>query len=233
MIIGVPVYNDLENLQKMIQSLIASTTEYDKIILVVSDANGKEKIWLDTLPSKVFEIIHTPKLGPLDAYNRLFEIAKERKKDLFLTQTDVTFPKARGRDWLAEMEYVAKFEDAGLVTCYGGGGISGRDFMDGFKWVGAWCTYIPYKTIERIGGYDMKIPLGWGVDIDYSYAVKDAGLICYEINYWVDHHPNYVDNHESEKVDNIEELKQEAFAYLKNKWKFQIMNDIGMKVITK
>ena len=105
-----------------------------------------------------------------------------------------------------------------MITCYAGGGISGPDFIDGYNWVGAWCTYIPYRTIEKLGGYDMNIPLGYGVDIDYTYAVEQAGLHVYVINYWVDHSPNYKDNHEHEKTDDFEEVKKEAFRYMREKW---------------
>lgn len=110
-------------------------------------------------------------------------------------------------------------EDCGIVTCYGGGGQSGHDFINGFHWVGAWCTYIPYRTIEKLGGYDENIPLGWAVDIDYTYAIEQLGLQIYIIDYWVNHIPNYETGHEHEKVKNINELRKEAFRYMREKWK--------------
>lgn len=230
LIVGVPVYNDLENMRFMINSFLNSTNSYDKIILVESDSTDGSAKFCDDLRnigSGVYkyinnlniEVIHTPKLGPLDAYNRLFEIAKQEKADLFLTQTDVLFPSCFKRDWLKQMREISQIEQCGLVTCYGGGGMSGPDFINGFDWVGAWCTYIPYRTIEKIGGYDMNINLGYGVDIDYTYAVRQAGLKVYCINYWVDHHPNYDVAHEHERTNDFAKQKDEAFKYMKEKWK--------------
>lgn len=210
-IIGIPHYKDLEGLVQVYTS-IKNTTEqdYDMVIL-----NSGDELKLDIHA----EIINTPIEGPLKAYNRLFQIAKDRKKDLFLTQTDVYFPKIPKRDWLDECIELSKRQECGLVTCVGGGGTSGPDFINGFPWVGAWFIYIPYRTIEKLGGYDENIPLGWGVDIDYTYAVIKNKLNVYTINYWVDHHPDYVNNHEHEHVDNIEQLKKDAFTYMRNKWK--------------
>jgi len=220
MIIGIPHYNDFEGLKRCINSLYASTRVSDKIIIINSDNRIKtiHKEFIYEIEKKI-ELYNTSKLGPLDAYNRLFKIAKERKQDLFLTQTDVFFPNIPNKDWLKEMQEIAKKEDCGMITCYGGGGISGSDFINGFQWVGAWVIYIPYRIIKKLGGYDEKIAGGWGVDIDFSYAVKQAGLKTYIINYWVQHTPNYVNNHEHEKVDNIEQLKKDAFRYMRKKWK--------------
>ena len=222
MITGIPVYNDIEGLKYCFYSLLNSTMVRDKIILLVSDSTDGSSEFCDELAKfyNFVEVVHTPKEGPLKAYNKLFQIAKERKEDLFLTQTDVIFPRKFNCDWLVEMKRIAnEREDCGIVTCYGGGGHSGPDFIDKFFWVGAWCTYIPLITIERLGGYDENIPLGWGVDIDYTYAVQRLGLEVYTIDYWVNHCPNYVERHQHEKVDNIQELKQEAFRYMREKWK--------------
>ena len=221
LIIGVPVYNDVKGLRVMFDSLLDSTTAFDKIVLIESestDGSNKTCDWLSSL-DKCIETIHTPKLGPLDAYNRLFEIAKKEKADLFLTQTDVKFPSCYNRDWLVDMKKVAEVDKCGIITCYAGGGTSGPDFINGYPWVGAWCTYIPYRTIEKIGGYDMNIPLGYGVDIDYTYAIQSIGLKIYVVNYWVDHHPNYNEGHEHEKCSDFEQKKKEAFRYMREKWK--------------
>ncbi len=222
MIIGIPVYNDVEGLKYAFYSFLYSTMARDKIILIESESTDGSAEFCDELAKfyDFVEVIHTKKEGPRAAYNRLFDIAKKRKEDLFLTQTDVIFPRRHNMDWLQEMKRLAEQRvDAGLITCYGGGGHSGPDFIDGFFWVGGWCTYIPYRTIEKLGGYDEKIPMEWGVDIDYSYAVKQLGYQIYTINYWVDHNPNYTDRHEHEKIDNSEQLVKDAFAYMRKKWK--------------
>jgi len=224
MIIGIPVRNDVEGLKYAFYSFLNSTLIRDKVILLESESTDGSAEFCDELAKfyEFVEVVHTKKEGPMKAYNRLFEIAKEKKEDLFLTQTDVIFPKCRNRDWLQHIKDIATERiDCGIITCFGGGGKSGPEFIDGFNWVGGWFIYIPYKTIEKIGGYDENIPLGWGCDIDYTYAVTQLGLQVYYINYWVDHYPDYVKNHEHEKVENIEELKKEAFAYMRKKWKIK------------
>jgi GT2 family glycosyltransferase len=221
MIICIPVYNNLEGLKYAFYSFINSTMVRDKIILLESESTDGSAELCDELAKfySFVEVIHTKKNGPLKAYNQLFQIAKERKEDMFLTQTDVIFPRKYNCDWLMEMKRIAEErENCGIITCYGGGGHSGPDFIDGFFWVGAWCTYIPYRTIEKLGGYDENIPLGWGVDIDYTYAITQLGYKIYTIDYWVNHIPNYVEGHQHEKVDNVKDLVKEAFVYMRKKW---------------
>ena len=81
------------------------------------------------------------------------------------------------------------------------------------------CMLVKKQLVDELNGFDEKIPLGWGVDIDYTYAVEQLGLKVYLIDYWVNHHPNYETGHEHEKVDNINELKNKAFEYMRKKWK--------------
>ena len=222
LIIGLPVYNDLEKLKYAFYTFLNSTMVRDKIVIIESESTDGSAEFCDELAKfySFVEVIHTPKLGPLDAYQKLFKMAKEEQSDLFIFQTDVIFPRKYDVDWLMEMKRISdEREDCGLVTCWGGGGHSGPEFIYGFFWVGAWCTYIPYRTIEKIGGYDENIPLGWGVDIDYTYAVTQAGFQIYTIDYWVQHLPDYVNSHSHEKVDNIEQLKKDAFIYMRKKWK--------------
>ena len=222
MIIGIPIFNDLEKLKYAFYTFLNSTMIRDKIILLEAESTDGTAEFCDELANfySFVEVIHTKNVGPLKAYNKLFQIAKERKEDLFLTQTDVIFPRKYNIDWLIEMKRIAEErEDCGLVTCWGGGGHSGPEFINGFFWVGAWCTYIPYRTIEKLGGYDKNIPLGWGVDIDYTYAVIQLGYNIYTIDYWVQHMPDYVNAHKHEKVDNIVQLREDAMTYMRKKWK--------------
>ena len=222
MIIAMPVYNDAEGVKYSFYSFINSTMMREKIIMLVSESPDDSAKVCDEIASfyDFVEVIHTPKEGPLKAYNTLFQIAKDRKEDLLFIQTDVVFPRRYNRDWLREMEMLAEDRiDCGVVTCYGGGQYCGPDFIEGFYWVGGWCTYYPYRTIEKLGGYDENYPLGWGVDIDYTYAITQAGLKVYIIDYWVDHHPDYVRGHEHEKVDDIINIKNTAFSYMRKKWK--------------
>lgn len=223
MIVGIPHYNDFENLKESLNSFFKSTrlrTE-DTLIIINADKKATDNIRdvLSGLP-RGFNIVQKEieNKGPLYAYNLLFAFAKEKQQDLFLTQSDVWFPKCKNRDWLHEMRSVARYEGVGMVTCFAGGGTSGGTFINGFPWIGAWCTYIPIRTINVLGGYDENIPLGYGVDIDYSYAVIQQRLKIAIINYWVDHHPNYVENHEHEHVDDFQDKVDKAFIYMRKKW---------------
>jgi len=217
-IIGCPVMNDHESFIEMIFSLMKSTKFYEKIVIVESD--GDKELWKQFKQKVLFpriEIIHAKKEGPLKAYNKLFEIAKKRKCDLLLTQTDVIFPELYKRDWLEIMSKTSK--NFSMVTCINGGGISGPDYIEGFRWVGGWCTYIPLETIEKLGGFDENFPNGFGVDIDYSYAcskIKPIGVI----NYWVDHHMMNERQHDNDAKS--EEMKKEASKYFKKKWKNEL-----------
>lgn len=208
MIIGIPVKGDIESFNAMLMSLINSTNAYDKIVIATPD---KDVAALD-IPK--VEIIYKPFKTSLEAYNTLFDLAKKEKSDLFLTQTDVLFPKLYKRDWLEIMKDIAQNEAVGAVTCINGGGVSGPDYIDGFYWLGGWCTYFPYRTIEKIGGYDKNFPRGWGVDIDHTYRITREGLTLIKVNYWVDHHMTNTRQHDSD-----EQGKQAASKYFKKKWK--------------
>src|SRR3990167_10137033 len=93
-IVGMPVYcktdEDFESMVNAITSLVESTQFPFHLLIVESGSNQKTLNYLDGLNSKDIEVINTPKEGPLKAYNKIFQIAKERQCDLYLTQTDVT-----------------------------------------------------------------------------------------------------------------------------------------------
>jgi glycosyltransferase involved in cell wall biosynthesis len=212
-LIGIPVHNDLECFREMISSLINSTSYFDKIIIIESESTDGTKEFCDNLQRqyRFIEVIHTKKEGPLNAYNRLFELAIKLGKDLFLTQTDVIFPKLYKRDWLKIMSDIAQLEGVGAVIPINGGGISGPDYVDGFLWMGGWASYYPIEILNKVGGYD-DMPNGWGVDIDHSYRISKIGKIV-QFNYWVDHHMSNDRVHDSD-----EKGKKDASRYFKLKW---------------
>lgn len=219
LMIGIPIHNDLESLQAMIESLMTSTNAYDEIILLESESTDGCAEFCEHL-SQIYQkirVIHTKKEGPLKAYNKLFDIAKTGKYDLFLTQTDVLFPKLYKKDWLSIMRSIVQNEEVGAVTCINGGGISGPDYINGFEWLGGWATYFPYRTMEKIGGYDENFIGGWGVDIDYSYKIQLAKLKIIKINFWVHHHMQ--NNREHDNSSKSEEEKQKAAKYFRRKYK--------------
>lgn len=217
--IGCPVKNDLESFGLMINSLENSTVSYDKILIVDGGSNEENLRYyrkIELINPKVQIVLANTKT-PLEAYNILFEEAKKDKADLLLTQTDVAFPRCYKRDWLAQMRAIAQDENTGAITTLNGGGISGESYLNNFEWLGGWCTYIPYRTIEKLGGYDSNFPNGFGVDIDYTYAIIKAGLKIYKIDYWVDHHMQNTREHDTNA--NAEQMKQEAAKFFRQKWK--------------
>jgi len=223
-IIGIPVHNDLESFKAMMKSLINSTDFYDKIIIIESESiDGGAELCDELAKATNIEVIHTKKEGPIKAYNCLFEIAKKEKADLLLTQTDVVFPKLYKRDWLKILHDTANLPECSAATCINGGGVSGPDYIDGFRWLGGWCTYIPFKTIEKVGGFDETFPEGeYGVDIDLSYKISKLGRI-YICNYWVDHH--MMNSREHDKHPDAEKHKQECARYFRKKWKLGEFKD--------
>jgi len=214
-IIGIPVHNDLEAFREMMYSLLHSTKHFDKIILLESgstDGTAEECDIFATYNENI-EVIHTKKEGPLKAMNQLFDIAIKEQKDIFFTQTDVLFPKLYKRDWLEQMSKLAENPLSGMITCLNGGSVSGDSYLNGFYWIGGWCMYVPIHAINKVGKYDEEYPNGWGVDVDYTYAMAKNGLQNIQINYWVDHHMQNNRSH-----DDDEEGKQAAAKRFKKKW---------------
>ena len=217
LIIGIPIKNDLESFKEMYRSLYSSTKAYDKIVLAVGKGTNKETIdWINNNITQ-FKVLDKNFTTPLEAYNALFQCAKEEKSDLFLTQTDVVFPKLYKQDWLKQMKDIAQNEEIGAVTCINGGGISGPDYVNGMEWLGGWCSYYPNRTIEKIGDYDRDFPNGMGVDIDHTYRIFKSGLKIAKIDYWVHHHMQNERLHD--KDPNTEQMKQDSSKYFKTKWK--------------
>lgn len=216
-IVGIPVKNDLESLKEMITSLIDSTNFYCKIVIIECDSNDETKEFLDVILSKFprIEIHHITNETSLQAYNRLFKIAEEEGKDLLLTQTDVIFPKLYKQDWLRGLYNVANQEGHCIATSLNGGGTSGPDYIDGFYWVGGWCTYVPLKTIKVLKGFDEDFPNGYGVDVDFSYRASKIGQMVM-IDYWVHHHMQNDRKHDNDP--NTELMKKEGGKFFKKKW---------------
>ncbi len=218
LIVGCPVKNDLESLTAMIESLTDSTEAFLKIVFIIGKDTNKETLdWLENpLRPKYIEVINAQTETPLEAYNLLFQIAKEERTDLLVTQTDVLFTKLYKRDWLQIMKDLAQDERVGAIIPINGGGIAGPDYIDKFEWLGGWCTYYPFKTLEKIGGYDDNFPNGYGVDIDHTYRISLEQLSIYKVNYWVDHH--MMNEREHDNDIKTEEMKKESSLFFKKKW---------------
>jgi len=217
----IPVYNSGKSLIATIDSIQASTNNYSRIILVESGStDGSDKI-CDAYAKRYerITVIHQKeRKGATNALNTGIKEAGEL--DVFLTQSDVLFPKKYESDWLFEMEQSAKHnKDCGLVTCFAGGGTSGKDYLEGFVWIGTWCAYLPRSTINKVGLFDERY-CGPGDDIDFCYAIKEAGLIYYMINYWVDHHRKVEFHTEKDKVNGelITKKIEKNGKLFKKKW---------------
>lgn len=224
MLIACPVYNDYEKLKDMVESFFESTKhrDFDMLFVDGGSTDGSAE-YCDSLiqkhPEVDIRILHVKTEKPLEAYNIIFDYAIDNNYDLFLTQTDVFFPKCK-RDWIDILNKIKNMKNIGVITCWGGGGVSGPAFINGYNWVGAWFTYFPHEVIKQLGHYDNNMPLGYGVDIDYTYAITHKlNLGVWAVDYWVEHMPNYDKGHSWEKQKDIEEQKQEAYRYLREKWK--------------
>ena len=183
----ITAYNAGECLDLTINSLLESTTHPLKIIIIESaSTDGTAEKCDEYTKDKRFKVIHNKEReGVTKAVNRGIKEAGDL--DVFLTHADVIFPKKYKADWLKEMIELSKIKECGIVTCYGGGNTSGKDYLDGFNYVGSWAMFLPRKTIKKIGLWDEDFE-GPGDDIDYSYRVMLAKLKIGLIEYWVDHH---------------------------------------------
>ena len=219
LIIGVPIKEkDYKSFYDMLVSIKESVKDdtYDRIVIVDGGDMEKTKLVLSLIDMK-FELVKNPGAGPLEAYNYLFDLAKKEGSDLFLTQTDVLFPKLYKQDWLDLMKEQSQKEIIGAVTCINGGGISGEDYYDGLEWLGGWCSYYSHKLIEKIGGYDENFPdPQYGVDIDHTYRIYKAGLKISRFNYWVHHHLK--NDRQHDRHPDTKRHKEECARFFRQKW---------------
>jgi len=181
-----PVYNVMPHLEAMIEHLYESTHFPFKLIIIDSYSNDGTLEYIAELMEEKdnIELHQIPKKGLVNAIN--YGIKQAGELDIYLTQADVIHFTLYGRDWLLEMYDHAHKKDVGLVIGTGGGGVSGESFVKNMRWAGTWNTYIPRKTIDKVGLYDEDF--SGGDDIDYSYRVGLAGLSGIILNFWVQHH---------------------------------------------
>jgi GT2 family glycosyltransferase len=219
-LIVMPVYNDLKWFKLAVESIMKTTNFPNTLIIIESESTDGSAEYADKLkeiyPDKDIEIIHTKKEGPMAAMQLGFKLGLERKRDVYFTQTDVIHTGMFDRDWLMEYSAIGKMPDCGIATCWGGGGTACENYVAGFHWVGGWSTYIPYKTIEKLGGYDENMEIGWGADIEYSWRIINAGLRIYTIDYWVYHHRKTP--HLNDQNNKLKEIDARNSAYFRKKF---------------
>jgi glycosyltransferase involved in cell wall biosynthesis len=219
--IVIPVHNDFECFKDSIDSIINSTMIHSyEIVIIESGSTDGAKEYADLLPKIYpnikFVIIHTPLLGPLDAMQRGFQYGIDNKCHIYFTQTDVIHHKLYQADWLCEYIMTAQNPNVGLVSCYGGGGISGPSYYEGVRWIGAWSMFVPYRTLIKVGKYDENYEIGHGVDIDYTVAVQKAGLYVIELPFWVEHHRKTMSHSDGRK--DIHEIALRNGIYFRKKF---------------
>lgn len=185
--IVLPCCNSMPYLQFAVESIFNSTNFPFKLILVENGSTDGTSKYCDELAKKDnVEVYHIPKRGLPNATN--FGIKKAGDLDVYLTQDDVIHFKLLGRDWLMEMYNVSKNQETGQITTLNGGGISGKEYLEGLRWVGTWSNYIPRRTIKEVGLFDEKMRCGTGMDVDYSYRILKKNKKISIINCWVQHH---------------------------------------------
>jgi len=206
-----PVLDAMPLLKEMIKHLYESTSFPFKLIII--DGYSDDGTWeycLNLLDRhENIELYQIPRKGLVNAIN--FGIKKAGNMDIYLTQADVIHFKLYGKDWLMNMHDNAQKKDIGIVIGINGGGISGPEFLEGQKWAGTWNTYIPKRTIEKIGLFDEQF--SGGDDIDYSYRIDNAGLKGVMCNFWVQHH-QLTDRNLTHKSDHLKKMGK----LFKKKW---------------
>jgi len=215
-----PVYNGGQFVKDMITELYKSTDFPFKLIVVDGFSTDGTKEYFEDIKNNLktifnhtnpeIEFYQIPKKGLVNAIN--FGIQKAGDLDVYLSQADVIHYKLYKMDWLEMFHKIAQNKKVGIVTGLGGWGISGKDFIDGFKWVGTWNCYISRETLNKIGLYDEQFT--GGDDIDFTYRVINEGLDVVVCNYWVHHH-QLTERNETHSGKQIKKMG----ALFKKKWK--------------
>ena len=214
-----PVRNGGEFIKHTLKALVNSTKYPCKIIIVESESTDDTAKTVDTWAEQFENIIvyHIANDGFISALN--YGIQKAIDLDLegvYLTQDDVIHFPLFGRDWLKIMVDIGKADNCGMVISLNAGGVSGKDYVEGLPWAGTWSTYIPMKTIRKVGTFDENFNPGFGDDIDYSYRVHKRGLLIYVANFWVDHHR--MGEHLNAGNKDEEVIKKEHALYFRKKF---------------
>lgn len=182
-----PTRDNEESLRNAIETLRKSTeVEYNLIIADDTDVNS------------------------IQAMNRYM---KKAKGDVLLVHDDMNFFKYYGRDWLQVFVDAAQSESVGILTILNGGGVSGPEYVNGLSWCGTWCTYIPYRTLQKVGFFDDSMRIG--EDIDYCYRISKAGLNLSIGPFYHEHHQKRASPHTPQGKQIIDE----AALYFRKKHK--------------
>lgn len=211
--ICLPTKNNLTHLKTTLASLMHSTNSlYEIYILDAMSSDGTGE-WLDMIKEKYknIKVFREDTKSSIEACN--FLMRQVKTGDVMLTQDDVMFVRHYWFDWLDFMNYQAEFDDIGILTGYGGMGVSGHEYKEGQRYVGTWFMYLPRRVIEKVGYFDEAMRIG--EDIDYAYRVEKAGLKVAGLPLLYEHHQRRATPHQPQDEATI----KEAGAYFRAKHK--------------
>lgn len=206
-----PVMNSKKTAKDAIEAILNNTEYPYELYIIDGNSTDGTEIMVDDFADKYNHIksYHIEAKGLVNAFNYGIAISKG---DVYLTHDDVIVPNLYGRDWLEELVKASKVRDIGMVTTINSGGISGEDYLNGFRWVGTWSMYLTKHAIDKVGMLDENMKTG--DDIDYCYRMMRAGLNIGVCNFWVDHHR--IGNHVEDKPE-WHDIVKKAGNYFKEK----------------
>lgn len=215
--------NGAKYIKWAIDSIIRRTGYPYKLIIINGGSTDNTKELIEACQKNYpnyIEVHNIENIGAMKAINKgLLELSGDM--DVYLTHDDCILPNLYGRDWLTELVKLSKLPNCGAVTTIGGGGISGPEYLKGFEWLGTWSLYLKREVIEKIGGLDLAYEPGNGDDIDYTYAILQAGFTIYRANFWIDHHRMSAHVNDASMGDKIEKIKRRNEKYFRKKWKLE------------
>lgn len=204
----IPVHNSMPHIQATIDSLFKSTKHPFKLLIVESESIDGTKEYVNYLAktSENIKVIYTKKEGTIKAINAGIREA-DKDSHIFLCHDDVVFFKWYMRDWLKD--FVQDFEkssDIGIMTFFNSGGISGPEYLEGFRWIGTWAVLIRNTVVDKLNRemfLDENFGVGYGDDIDMTYRILEAGYTIGVANMWIDHH-RYGEHKNNEVIKDVE-----------------------------
>ena len=209
--------NSMPQIVSTINSIIENTRYPHEILINDSESTDGTKKYLSWL-EKTFShirVMHTKKEGYVKAINTALKEIKDG--DILITHDDILFPRLYLKCWLYEMVRHRDLPNLGIITCLNGGGVSGQEYVNGFRWVGTWCMYLLRETIEKLGYFDENFGVGFGDDVDYTFRCMKAGLTVYTTDFAVEHHR--LTDHVND--DNNEEIKKKNAEYFRKKYNIE------------
>jgi GT2 family glycosyltransferase len=194
-VIAVPVYGQLEMVERCLASIDATTPE-GVAILVVDDC-GPRRVDASTIENSLSStrecrlVRHQANRGFVGSVNHIFELAG--RSDVIVVNSDVTVLPG----WFAALEAAVmsdeRFASASTMADRGGilsvGELSEDSALSRLQiarqavGVGAeipvavaHCSWFRRSALDQIGGFDTRFAPGYGEEVDWSLRAERAGL---------------------------------------------------------